>query len=291
MGIIKNIQEREDGYIFIPSVIILVLCSLIIIPLLNLMGTGLTAVQTHYENTNRLYAADAGVQDAIWKIINGEGPDPEADPPSPVLYDITLNDKNISVRIDASWILNGIVSSKYGPHTEWVGMTTQGMPKANGEYVIDINFTGEGNKKIDSLGVWLPSGYIYEPGSCALYPENIIQTDPLPGTGITEINGGISIKWENVNYSFQGHITQTFQFSPVPPIPEGTIPIGDVAWAQSLSQDIGLSYDRAIYTYVITSEASDSAGKSTTVMAVLNEDSGSTAGTIIVTYEINPPES
>jgi hypothetical protein len=290
MRLIREIYKREEGYIFILSLIPLVFCSLIIIPLLDRMSTEHKAVQVYNENTQMLYAADAGVQNAIWKIINDEVP--EIFPFSMTYPAITVNNESVEVRIDATWILQTIVDDKYGPHNAWVNLVTQGIPKENGEYIIDMNYNGnDGNKKIATIGVWLPAGFAYEPGSCALYPGNVVLTDP---TSITEANGGISIVWENVDYPLQGvtHITQTFHFYPVPPIPEGTIPIGDVAWTQSLSQDIGLSYDRAIYTYIITSKTSgDSGGKSTTVMAVLNEDTGSTAGNVIVTYEINPPES
>jgi hypothetical protein len=285
---IKQLRQREEGYILISVLVLLVFCSLIGIPLLDWMGTGLNAVKVINENTVRLYAADAGVQNAIWKIVNDEVP--PIFPFSMTYPPIIVNGKSTEVKIDASWILQGIVDDKYGPHNAWVNLITQGIPKENGEYIIDMNYNGnDGNKKIATIGVWMPAGFAYEPGSCALYMDNLVQTDP---TLITEANGGISIEWHDVDYPLQGvtHITQTFRFYPVPPIPEGTIPIGDVAWTQSLSQDIGLSYDRAIYTYEITSKANDiSGGKSTTVLAVLNEDTGSTAGNVIVTYEINPP--
>ena len=48
--------------------ILLLISGLIIGPLLSYMGTGLITGQVYEMRTNELYAADAGVEDAIWKI-------------------------------------------------------------------------------------------------------------------------------------------------------------------------------------------------------------------------------
>ena len=55
--------------------IMLILGTLIITPLLGLMGTGLRAGQMHEERMAEFYAADSGVEDALYKIQNEEVPD------------------------------------------------------------------------------------------------------------------------------------------------------------------------------------------------------------------------
>jgi len=50
--------------------ILLTVGGLVLAPLLGLMSTGLLAGQVYEMKTDELYAADAGVEDAVWKIDN-----------------------------------------------------------------------------------------------------------------------------------------------------------------------------------------------------------------------------
>ena len=54
--------------------VLLVVGGLILAPLLGLMSTGLMAGQVYEKKTDELYAADAGVEDAMWRIKNGTIP-------------------------------------------------------------------------------------------------------------------------------------------------------------------------------------------------------------------------
>jgi len=64
----KSIKD-EAGQAFILALIMLLLGGLIIAPLLGFMGTGLKAGQAYEKRTAELYAADSGVEDALWQII------------------------------------------------------------------------------------------------------------------------------------------------------------------------------------------------------------------------------
>ena len=68
--IVKRLVRDEKGASLVLVLILLLISGLIIGPLLSYMGTGLITGQVYEMRTNELYAADAGVEDAIWKIQN-----------------------------------------------------------------------------------------------------------------------------------------------------------------------------------------------------------------------------
>jgi|GEM_PF-595298 len=67
---VKRAIRDEQGKVLILVLVLLVVGGLVLTPLLGLMSTGLVAGQVYEKKTAELYAADAGVEDAIWKIQN-----------------------------------------------------------------------------------------------------------------------------------------------------------------------------------------------------------------------------
>lgn len=68
-SIMKGVIGGQKGAAALTLVLILlVLGGLILTPLLGLMSTGLMAGQVYERKTDELYAADAGVEDAMWRI-------------------------------------------------------------------------------------------------------------------------------------------------------------------------------------------------------------------------------
>ena len=110
---VKRIVRDEKGGAMELVLTLLTVGGLIMAPLLGLMSTGLLAGQVYEMKTDELYAADAGVEDAVWKIDNqvdevkylycGEGnhswsyPEP-GDPP------FEVNNKSVAVTI--TWVDN-----------------------------------------------------------------------------------------------------------------------------------------------------------------------------------------
>jgi Flp pilus assembly pilin Flp len=108
----KNIVRRfagdEKGQAMVLAVILLLVGVLIATGLLTHMGAGLLAGEVYEKRTAELYAADAGVEDAVWKIQNKDGYLP-CSPSSPDKnYTITdadgkvakVNGKNVEVTIE-----------------------------------------------------------------------------------------------------------------------------------------------------------------------------------------------
>ncbi len=86
--LLKKIAKEERGQVFLLALVLLVVGGLVITPLLNYMNTGLNAGTLFQNETDELYAADAGVEDAIWQIQH-EGAGIE-DTTTAEVYGITL---------------------------------------------------------------------------------------------------------------------------------------------------------------------------------------------------------
>jgi len=102
-SIAKKAIRDEKGGALVLTLVLLLVGGLIIAPLLGFMGTGLIAGQVHEKRMDELYAADAGVESAIWGIQNDQAefdengycsyPDNDVDPPW------MINDKGVAVEI------------------------------------------------------------------------------------------------------------------------------------------------------------------------------------------------
>ena len=89
---VKSIIKDEKGKVMVLVLILLVVGGLILTPLLGLMSTGLVAGQVYEKKTAELYAADAGVENAIWHLQHGGDPNDT--------LELTLNGKDVVVQID-----------------------------------------------------------------------------------------------------------------------------------------------------------------------------------------------
>ena len=101
--IVRRLVRDEKGAALVMVLILLLISGLIIGPLLSYMGTGLITGEVYEMRTDELYAADAGVEDAIWKIQHpGEAgylPCSPGNPPR--VYTITdINGKDVEVTIE-----------------------------------------------------------------------------------------------------------------------------------------------------------------------------------------------
>jgi Tfp pilus assembly protein PilX len=69
----RRLIKGEKGYVLIAALLVLVVVGLISGPLLSYMVSGLKAGHVFEVGAAELYAADAGVQDAVWRIQNNIG--------------------------------------------------------------------------------------------------------------------------------------------------------------------------------------------------------------------------
>jgi Tfp pilus assembly protein PilX len=104
----KSLIRDEKGQTLILALILLIVGGLIIAPLLAYMNTGLLAGGVYERKTAELYAADAGVEDAVLKIQNQVGKVPQlycGSSNHTWSYDIAdVNGKSVAVTI--TWVNN-----------------------------------------------------------------------------------------------------------------------------------------------------------------------------------------
>jgi hypothetical protein len=110
---VKRIVRDEKGRVMELVLILLTVGGLIMAPLLGLMSTGLLAGEVYEQKTAELYAADAGVEDAVWKIENQVdevkylycgGGNHSWSYPQPGDAPFEVNDKSVEVTI--TWVDN-----------------------------------------------------------------------------------------------------------------------------------------------------------------------------------------
>jgi len=100
---LKRLHRCERGVVLIIVLILLAVGGLTLAPMLQHMATGLKANRTYERKTYEYYAADAGVEDALWQITREDRdshlPYKEEHPNWP--YTITdVNGKTVDVTID-----------------------------------------------------------------------------------------------------------------------------------------------------------------------------------------------
>ena len=66
--VLKRLVRDEKGAALVLTLVLLLIGGLIMAPLLGFMGTGIIAGEVHEKRMDELYAADAGVEDAMWNI-------------------------------------------------------------------------------------------------------------------------------------------------------------------------------------------------------------------------------
>jgi hypothetical protein len=267
----RSLVRNESGQgVLLTVLILLALGAILTVPLLSLMSTGLEAGRLHEEKTDKFYAADAGVEDAMYKIKYNLLPDwmqgvwgEYAYSHDPYEYSIEpeINGKNTKVVIQPIWVLEGLETLKPGqrrePHDDLV---TVGDVRAPGEYQVTIIRSEDfpGDLKLVRIGCWLPGGVEYINGSSNLEED---PTEPyycVPQT--FDHNGGTAITWDfapAISYDeLPGSTNQkvvTLNFTP-----EEEVGLqGSFSWTRTNRNDIYLSWDVDTKLYKITSTATD----------------------------------
>jgi len=274
-----GISRGEDGLV-LPSVLaMLALGSLLIVPTLNYASTSLNAGKIIERKVEGLYAADAGIEDALWRIKN--------DRPSSFPYSYQLTNVNgmlVSVVIDEITTLSGEELGTPGDHSDWLEITksvTYDGGQGTYFYTLSMCNNGEGNIQVETILIDFPPGLEYMVGSTS---GDITIDNPAvigdPATGITVI-------WD---FSPPYHIipeqatrNHAFQLSELQAVSDVT----GHGFVKANREDIGTVWDSdSAYPYQIIAQAKDTTD---TVVATIR--AGVWAGTdfSISCWQVNPP--
>jgi hypothetical protein len=212
-------SAQQAGNALILVIIFLMLGSLTLVPTLSHIGTSLKTGQIYEAHTDENYAADSGVEDAIWEIkydqlaylFLDQGYHPyKYNTPWDYTLDTPVNGYSPNITIESVWIpkravdddslqpptdLNAINQAYYTNKL----MVSGTAPPATTEYEIILNFTPDetmgDNLTIKSIGVWLPQGFTYDTTQASSLEDDISK----PYYSVPQIFphcGGEAIVWD-----------------------------------------------------------------------------------------------
>lgn len=239
--------KRQDG-VALPSVLALfAIGSLLIVPSINYVATNLNAGMMAEEEFKGILAADAGVEDALWKIKN--------DTPAslPYSYQITdINGLSVDITIDEVDTLASVEVGDTKEHAEWLVVEPLVTYDAGiYSYTLSVNNTEEGNIWINTILIDFPPGVEYESGTTVseILTGNITVSGS-PTTGITIVWTDDLASYKIGKYETKYHY---FQLSGPPGI-EG---IEGHGFLETTRQDMGTVWVSEEIPYSITAQAKD----------------------------------
>ncbi len=278
----KKIRNRmrtclhgESGQALVTVLVLLVIGSLTLPPVLSHLATALRTERIYRDKADELYAADSGIEDAIWQIkydrLQAIFTDPLYDPYDySTVYSYTMeepvNGLTPDITIQNIWIpkdAGPLSPSEARAIAEGNKLMVAGTAIDGANYKIKINFLpAEGEEDdliVQTIGIWLPLGFTYNMGSSNL-EENPL--DPYYSVPTVEPHaGGEAVIWEfesvpftsfpGVNPMEEPMMTEiTFQYTASKP---DTTPVA-IAWMVVTGvPDLPMSWDIDTRIFRITS--------------------------------------
>ena len=249
---LKQMISGEKGQALPAVLALLVIGGLVITPSLNHTAASLNSSRIIGESMNAVYAAESGVEDALWTLSNGGSPSAQ----------LSENINQMAV---------GMQTEEKGTYTLYLGEMIQ--PGEHDEYLdIDAEIVWDDDAEaykytvtvtwlpnpgapvihLTEVGARLPPGYSYETGSAALFAENLSTDEPdetVDGVGAYLLNWEFDTPLPSVSES-EPVKTQTFYITG-----EGSQE-GHYAWVVASRTDIGAVGEITGTSYRITTAAS-----------------------------------
>ncbi len=249
--LLKKIVSVETGQALPVVLCMLVFGGLLIVPSVNFISTSVNSVRVGENKTKAVYAAEAGVEYAIWCIQNSQTP--------PAELPENINGFQVSIETQSS-----------GSYTVYLGQLVQGAAHGNYlsvtsdivwdesasayKYTITVNWQPEqGSPKIsiEEVGARLPLGYSYQVNSASRFADNLSLLEPnhqVDSQGANMVNWVFTSPYPYVSES-QPQKTQKFYFT-------GTGDLeGYYTWVVARRGDIGLVGEVSGELYRITATA------------------------------------
>lgn len=295
------LSREESGFGTLMVVLAMVILgALVLTPLLAFAISGMNQGQTHEERTDEYYAADTGVEDAVWKIRNDALPDwmkgtwGEYAFSHDFTYNLgsAINEKDVSVTIQPVWVLEGLETPNATQQREPnQNLITVGNIVSTGKFQITIvrSVTLSGELKIERIGCWLPAGVSYVIGSSNI--EQDINAPYYCKPTTSPYNNGTLITWE-----YTGSIDfDTLPSDPKFPLDRKIVTFnftpqqnmeGSFCWVKTTDPNVWLSWDTSLKLYQIKSTGTDPiTNKHTTVIASTSKSEFSKTGAVAGDYQ------
>ena len=251
---LKQIKSGEKGQVLPTVLALLVLGGLAIVPSLNYAATSLNAGRIIGEGVRGVYAAEAGVEDALWSLENGISP--------PQQLSENINQMEITVQTEDRGTYTLYLGELIQPkgHSDHLIVDSEIVWDEGAEaykYIITVTWQplpGIPVIHLEGVGARLPVGYEYQQYSSAMFPENLSTDDDNELTQTLDTSGVWLLNWDlkssNPSVSEGNPVqTQTFYITG-----EGSQE-GYYAWVVASRTDIGAVGEITGNSYKITATA------------------------------------
>jgi len=269
-----DVHHAERGSALTLVLTFLLLGTALVVPLLSLVAASLTAERIDSKKTQELYAADAGLQDAVWQIKGDRLDTLFASPPyskfdydSVWSYDLSrqVNARDVSVEISNIWIPSNVPVPSQAQAEDIINSEKLLVTSsASGDSCsVGITYFPEPGSTlyIETIGVWLPRGFSYVAGSATLEQDPGQEYYAIPSLQPYAGNEALVWTFNSVPLtSFPGvggedspMVTQfSFRFTSAQP---GALP-APVAWITTSGvNDVPYSWDADTSIYQVVSRA------------------------------------
>ena len=249
--LLRQMISSEKGQILPLVLLMLAVGGLTIAPSLSYAATSLNSGRLLQESVHGIYAADAGVEDTIWRLENGISPAQQLpENMDQMAVSIQTEDKGAY-----TLYLGELVQP--GGHSDYLGIDGEIAWDEGAlayKYTITVTWqpdSGVTTIHLTAVGARLPVGYSYQTGSAAGFADNLSIEEP---DETVDTNGAYLLNWE-----FDSPYPSVSESEPVRTQTvyidgEGALE-GDYAWVVANRTDIGRVGEITGTLYIITATA------------------------------------
>jgi len=277
----RLILKGELGQALPITLALLIIGGLTIIPSLNLVFASAKTSLMLEAGIKGTYAADAGVEDTLWSLANGQSP--------PTQLPDNINDMQVDIQTvdEGAYTLYLGEFIEPGEHSDYLDVTGNMTwdPGADAyKYTITVIWqpgSGAPTIHLEEVGARIPVGYSYQAGSAADFTENLSTDEPdetLDSQGAYLLNWVLSPPYPEVS---ETEPVQTQIFYITGSGDQG----GHYAWVVANREDIGAVGEINGTFYEITATAVHPENNRTTAK-IVTEVILDSENTYIISWQI-----
>lgn len=241
---LKRFTNAKKGYALPMVLCVLAIGGLTIATSLNYSTTTIKGSRIVRQSLNGIYAADAGVEHALWSIEHG------ITPLTQLPENINQMTVNINTTSEGTYTLVAGEWVEPNVHSEWLLISTTNMTWDAGanayKYTVNATYYGAGLCKLMGVGARLPVGYNYRALSASLFGGNLSTSEP---NNQLDGSGAHLLSWTFPKVTINPTGTQTFYVTGSGPIEN------DYGWAVAERTDVGEVGEITGALYKITATA------------------------------------
>lgn len=278
----QQIRNSQQGQALPIVLSLLVIGGLTIAPSLNYTATSLKSGRILEENLKGIYAADAGLEQAIWTLENGVSP-------PPYLAE-NLNRMPVALQAEEKGTYTLYLGEliQPGEHNDFLAVDGELVWDDGAgayRYTITVTLQPESESSIihlEEVGARIPVGYGYQSGSAADFTENLSTGEP---SETVDTQGAYLLNWELATPYPSVSETDPVQTQAFYLTGEGSQE-RHYAWAVANREDIGAVGEITGTSYLITASATNPEDGQTTARIVAEVMIGS-GMTNILSWQIS----